>query len=65
MIRVKGKLIPWHENLTVRHVLREIGYDIPGIFVLVNSQRVRRDDWDNSHVPDNATMDVHRIAAGG
>ncbi len=65
MVRAKGQSIPWHEKLTVRRVLQEIGYDTPGIFVSVNGRKVRKDDWDSSPVPDEATLDVHRIAAGG
>ena len=65
MVQAKGKNIPWDEKLTVRRVLQQIGYDIPGIFVSVNGRKVRREEWDNSIIPDGATLEVHRIAAGG
>jgi len=65
LVLAKGKEIPWDENLTVRHVLQQIGYDIPGIFVAVNGRKVRKDDWDRTALPDGAVLEVHRIAAGG
>jgi thiamine biosynthesis protein ThiS len=57
--------MPWRDGLTVRDVLKEIGYDIPGIFVLVNRQKIRRERWDDFSIPDGSEVDVHRIAAGG
>ena len=65
LVRAKGQSIPWHDKLTVRQILQKIGYDIPGIFVSVNGRKVRKNDWDSSPVPDGATLEVHRIAAGG
>jgi thiamine biosynthesis protein ThiS len=65
LIQAKGQNIPWDEKLTVRQVLQKIGYDIPGIFVSVNGRKVRREEWDISPIPDGATLEVHRIAAGG
>jgi thiamine biosynthesis protein ThiS len=65
VVRAKDQTIPWHEKLTVRQVLQQIGYDIPGIFVSVNGRKVKKDDWDSVPVPDGATLEVHRIAAGG
>ncbi len=65
LVQARGKNIPWDEKLTVRRVLQQIDYDIPGIFVSVNGRKVRREEWDSSPVPDGATLEVHRIAAGG
>jgi thiamine biosynthesis protein ThiS len=65
LITARGKEIVWHANMTLSSVLKEIGYLIPGIFVLVNDEKVRRDRWDTYRVPDGAKIDVHRIAAGG
>jgi thiamine biosynthesis protein ThiS len=65
VVQARGKNIPWDESLTVRRILQQIGYDIPGIFVSVDGRKVRKDDWDSSPVPDGAVLEVHRIAAGG
>jgi len=65
VVTARGRSIPWRKHLTLRKVLQEIGYDIPGIFVLVDGRKVRREDWDTFPVRDGAQVDVHRIAAGG
>jgi sulfur carrier protein ThiS len=65
VIQARGKIIPWHEGLTLKNVLQKIGFDIPGIFVLLDGKKVRREEWDTCLVRDDATVDVHRIAAGG
>jgi thiamine biosynthesis protein ThiS len=65
LVQVRDKAVSWHEGLTLRNVLQEIGFDIPGIFVLVDGRKVRREEWDTYRVRDNTRVDVHRIAAGG
>jgi thiamine biosynthesis protein ThiS len=65
LITARGKEITWNENLTLREVLKIIGYDIPAVIVAVNNEVVRKRDWDTFKVPDEARVDVHRMAAGG
>jgi thiamine biosynthesis protein ThiS len=65
LITARGKKIVWNENLTLREVLEEVGYDIPAVIVAVNKTVVRKRDWDTFLVPDGAQVEVHRMAAGG
>ncbi len=65
MITAKGKKLDWHEGLTVREVLDALGYNFPSVLVRVNGQIVRRKEWDNSIVPDEADVEVRPIVAGG
>ena len=65
MIHVKGKDLDWHADLTVRKVLKAIGYDFGNILVRVNNRIVPQEDWDSQHVPDQAKIDVHHIVMGG
>ena len=65
MITAKGKKLDWHEGLTVREVLDTLGYNFPSVLVRVNGQIVKRKDWDNSIVPDEADVEVRPIVAGG
>lgn len=65
MITAKGKKLDWHEGLTVREVLDTLGYNFPSVLVRVNSRIVKRKDWDNSIVPDEADVEVRPIVAGG
>ncbi|MEE8592005.1 MAG: sulfur carrier protein ThiS [Spirochaetia bacterium] len=65
MITAKGKKLDWHEGLTVREVLDTLGYNFPSVLVRVNGRIVKRKDWDNSIVPDEADVEVRPIVAGG
>jgi sulfur carrier protein len=65
MINAKGKRLEWHQGLTVRNVLDTLGYNFPSVLVRVNGTIVRRKDWENSIVPDEAEVEVRPIVAGG
>ena len=65
MITAKGKRLEWHQGLTVRNVLDTLGYNFPSVLVRVNGTIVRRKDWENSIVPDEAEVEVRPIVAGG
>ncbi len=65
MVTVKGKRLPWRPQMTVREVLKEIGYDLPSVLVRVDGQIVRRKEWDSRTVPDGAVIDAHHVVAGG
>ena len=65
MVTTKGQQIDWHEDLPVREVLDILGYDFPLLLVRVNEQLVRKKEWDTYKVPDNATVDVRHVVAGG
>ena len=65
MITAKGKILDWHEGLTIREVLDTLGYNFPSVLVRVNGTIVRRKEWDSSTVPDEADVEVRPIVAGG
>jgi sulfur carrier protein len=65
MITAKGKQLEWHEGLTVREVLDNLGYNFPSVLVRVNGTIVRRRSWDSTVVPDEAEVEVRPIVAGG
>ena len=65
MITAKGKKLDWHEGLTVREVLDTLGYNFPSVLVRVNGRIVKRKEWDDSIVPDEADVEIRPIVAGG
>jgi thiamine biosynthesis protein ThiS len=65
MVIAKGKPLEWHEKLTVREVLRILGYEFPLVLVRVNEQVVKKKDWESFVVPDGSTVEVQPIVAGG
>jgi sulfur carrier protein len=65
MITVRGKRLAWRPEMTVRDLLKEIGYDLPSVLVRVDGEIVRRKEWDSRMVPDEAVIDAHHVVAGG
>ena len=65
MVTVKGKQIPWHENLTVGEIMDRLGGDTPLLLVRVNDRIVKRKEWNTYRVPDGSRVDVYYVVAGG
>ncbi len=66
MVIVNNKeKLEWHEGMTVQDVLDMMGYVYPRITVSVNKQLVRREDYSNYLVPNNADVNVFHLAHGG
>ena len=65
MIRVNGDALEWHEGMTVRDVLVARNYKFPLIIVTVNGHLVRREAYDTTVVPDEATVRALHLMSGG
>jgi thiamine biosynthesis protein ThiS len=65
VITVRGEKIQWHENMTVSEALKQIGWNIPAVIVRVNGSMIKKKDWDSYVIPDDAHVDVNRLAIGG
>lgn len=65
MIRVNGDAIEWREGMTVRDVLVARNYKFPLIIVTVDGHLVRREAYDTTVVPDNATVRALHLMSGG
>jgi len=65
MISVNGKNLEWREGLTVREMLKEMGYNFPMIVVKVNGKVVKRENWDSHIIPDGAVVDAIHLISGG
>jgi sulfur carrier protein len=65
MIRVNGDPIEWREGMTVRDVLVARNYKFPLIIVTVNGHLVRREAYDTTVVPDEATVRALHLMSGG
>lgn len=65
MISVKGRRLPWREDLTVRILVKELGYKSSLLLVRVNGRVVRKAEWDDFHIPDEAKVEIRPLLAGG
>jgi sulfur carrier protein len=65
MLQVNGEPLDWQEGLTVRGVLRARNYIFPLLIVTIDGRLVRREEYDNTPVPDGATVKVVHLMSGG
>jgi thiamine biosynthesis protein ThiS len=65
MITVKGRLMEWHEGMTVEEALKSIGYAVPSALVLLDKKVVAQREWAETRLPDGSVLDVKAMMAGG
>lgn len=62
---VNGHKIGWKDGMTVQDVLDVMRYTFKLIIVKVNGELVKRDDYHDFKVPDNADVEVIHLISGG
>ena len=65
MIVVNGEKMEWVAGMTVRDVLRARNFIFRMLVVQVNGELVKRSAYDDTPVPDGATVDVIHMISGG
>jgi sulfur carrier protein len=66
MITVNGRdRIDWRPGMTIKDVLRAMGWDFPLIVATINGERLDPDTFDEHEVPDEADVRLIHIAHGG
>ncbi len=65
MIQVNGREVEYKKNETVRELLKRMKYTFPNIVVKINGKLVKRDDFENTIVPDNSKIDAIHMISGG
>ncbi len=65
MITVNGTPHLWREGMTVRDALRERNYGFPLLIIKLDGKLVPRGTYDDTIIPDGATLDVIHLMSGG
>jgi len=65
MITVNGDRHPWREAMTVRDLLRERGYTFPLLITRIDGTLIPRERYDDTPIPEGATVDVIHLMSGG
>ncbi len=65
MIRVDGKMLPWHDGMTVSDLLAALGDSHPYAVVRINGRYVSKPDFDHVRIPDEAEVFCIPLIAGG
>ena len=61
----KHTSVPWHNNLTLRDVLRLMKYTFQHIIITVNGVLIHHDAYEVTTVPENADVRIIHLIAGG
>ena len=65
MIEVNGHRVAWREGMTISDLLGEIKETHPYPVVRIDDRYVSRPNFDKTTVPDNATVYLIPMIAGG
>ncbi len=65
MIRVNGNKVDFVENETVKDLLRRMRYTFPNVVVKINGELVKKQDFKDTIVPDEAEVSVIHMISGG
>lgn len=65
MITVNGEGLLWQEGMTVRDIIRAKNYTFPLLAVWIDDRPVPREAFDETTVPDGATVQVIHMISGG
>ncbi|TDQ04626.1 sulfur carrier protein ThiS [Labedaea rhizosphaerae] len=63
--RVNGTDHDFADDVTVRELLDDLGYDRPGVAAAMNGTVVPRVRWASTTVPDGAVLEVLTAVQGG
>jgi thiamine biosynthesis protein ThiS len=64
-IQVNGRISRIPAGSTVAGLLRSMDIKADRVAVEMNRQLVRRDDWENSAIPDGASVEIVTFVGGG
>ena len=67
MINVNDKPYNWSQGMNVYKLFRIMGYKLqkPSVLITVNNDVIRRDAWEEFHIPENAEISVINLLRGG
>ena len=67
MITINDKPYDWLRGMNVYMLFRIMGYKLqkPAVLITVNNNVIRRDTWEDFHIPENAEITVVNLLRGG
>jgi sulfur carrier protein ThiS len=65
MVKVKGKMIPWQEGMTVSDVLKALDDPNPYVVVRINETHISRPAFETYPVPDHSEVFPLPLITGG
>jgi thiamine biosynthesis protein ThiS len=65
VITLNGRNVDWESGLTVAGLIKKMNYIFPQIFVTINGDLIKRDDYDITPVSDGDEVEIIHMIAGG
>jgi thiamine biosynthesis protein ThiS len=65
MVRISDREIPWHEDMTVADLIKELGDHYPYTVARVNNKTIPGHEFSRARVPDNSEVFLIPLIAGG
>jgi thiamine biosynthesis protein ThiS len=67
MIMVNGNSFEWFEKMNIFNLLKTMGYTLkkPSVLIKVNNEVIKKTDWDQFIIPQNAEIIVVNLLRGG
>ena len=64
-ILVNSQTLDWQDGMTVDDVLKKMRYTFKMLVVKVNGELVKRNQYNDFRIPDNADVKVIHLMSGG
>ncbi|MGV8146737.1 MAG: sulfur carrier protein ThiS [Alkaliphilus sp.] len=65
MIKVNNKNFDWQEGLTVARLLELKKYTFPKLIVKINSELIKKEEYETTQISDGDDVKVIHLLAGG
>ncbi len=67
MISVNNNSYDWSQSMNIYKLFRIMGYKLqkPAVLITVNETVIRRSEWDDFFIPENAKITVLNLLRGG
>jgi len=64
-ITVNGNSVPWTDGLTVSQLLQQMKFTFRMLVVKVDGQLIKKELYDETLIPEGATVQVIHLISGG
>jgi thiamine biosynthesis protein ThiS len=64
-ITVNGNTVEWEEGMTITSLLKKMNFTFRMLVIKVNGNLIKKDQYENTIIPQNADVAVIHLISGG
>jgi thiamine biosynthesis protein ThiS len=64
-ITVNGNTVEWEEGMTIASLLKKMNFTFRMLVIKVNGNLIKKDQYENTIIPQNADVAVIHLISGG